>query len=304
MSFNLSNLQTYVDESSQDLIYKSILEATSIRLGGLTIVPNCKSSLDLHVIESDLVVEPSSCSFNDTDTTTFKKINLSVDALSIPRQFCLQELEDKFINLSIQPGSYNQDLPLEGRFVSEQQELVSQIIEKQLWQASKTTGTGNLSLSTGFLDIISASGSGVIPQAIGTYSSTNAVDMIDTYILSLPDELFGKEVKLYMSPKNYQLYLTSSIKENLYHFSPEFDYKAGIRHRGSNVTIFPTPGLVGVDNKMVLCESKNLHFATDLESDPNNWIQWFSNDTQSLRFLIKYKIGTQIAFPEQVVYIS
>lgn len=303
MAFDLTNLQKWTDETSQDLIYRSILGGNTISKGGITLVPNVKSSLDINVIESDLVAETSTCGFSDLDTTTFKKINLSVDAISVPRKFCLQDLEDKFIQLSVQPGSYNESLPVEGRFVEEQDALLANLIEQQIWKADKISGSGNLALSNGFLSIISASGSGVINQPMGTFSSTNAVDKVDEYILSLPDELFGKEVRLYLSPVNFQKYLTSSVKENLFNFSPNENYSDGIRHRGSNVIVFPTYGLTGI-SEMVLCESKNLHVATDLLSDVDSFKSWFSNDDQALKWLIKYKIGTQIAFPEQVVYIS
>ena len=127
---------------------------------------------------------------------------------------------------------------------------------------------------------------------------------MDEYVAALPDELTGAEVKLYMSPANFQTYLISATKENLYHEAVDGDYENGIKHRASNVIVFPAKGLAGVNDKMVLTPAKNLYVGTDLENDPENFKQWFSNDTQTLRFLIKYKIGTAIAFPEQVVYIS
>jgi hypothetical protein len=304
MAFDLSNLQKWTDETSQDLIYRSILGGNTISKGGITLVPNVKSSLDINIISSELVAENSTCGFSDLDTTTFEKLNLSVDAISIPRKFCLQDLEDKFIQLSIGAGSYNQELPVEGRFVAEQDQLVADLIERQIWQGNKQSGVGNLALSNGFLSIITASASGVIPKAIGTFSSTTAVDKVDEYITSLPDNLFGKEVKLFLSPANFQKYLTSSVKENLYHFAPNQDFTEGIKHRGSNVIVFPTFGLTGINNKMVLCEAKSLHVATDLMSDMDNFSSWFSNDDQALKWLIKYKLGTQIAWKDQLVYIS
>lgn len=307
MAFDLSNLTKYVDETSGGLIYKSILGANTIAKAGITLQPNVKSTININLLNSDLVAELSSCSFTGADTTTLKVVPLSVEAISIPRQFCLQDLESYWAQIAIRPGSYNEDLPLEGVFVAEQGELVSDMIEKMVWVSSKSTGTGNMALTDGFIQQIITAGtaSGVIQQAIGTYNTTTAVDKVDDYVAALPDELIGKEgVKLFMSPANFQTYLVSATKENLYHEPVDGSYENGIRHRASSVVVFPAKGLSGVNDKMVLAESKNLYVATDLENDPENFKQWFSNDTQSLRFLIKFKLGTQIAFPEQVVYIS
>lgn len=306
MAFDLTGLTAYVDETSGELIYKTILGANTLAKGGVTVQPNVKSTMNINVLDSSLVAVASSCGFTGADTTTLKVVPLAVDAISIPRQFCLQDLEDYWAQIAIRPGSYNEDLPLAGVFVNEQTELVSTIVEKQIWQGSKSTGVNNLALSDGFIEKIVAAGtaSGVIQTAIGTYNITTAVDKVDDYVGTLPDELIGTEVKIYMSPKNFQFYLVSATKENLYHEAVDGDYDNGIRHRASNVIVFPAKGLAGVDDKMVLTPAKNLFVGTDLEGDVDNFSQWFSQDTQTLRFLIKYKLGTAVAFPEQVVYIS
>ena len=306
MAFDLSGLTAYVDETSGELIYKTILGANTLSLGGVTVQPNVKSTMNINVLDSELVAVASSCSFTGADTTSLKIVPLAVDAISIPRQFCLQDLEDYWAQIAIRPGSYNEELPLEGVFVNEQSELVSTIIEKQVWQGSKSTGAGNLALNDGILQKVITAGtaSGVIQTAIGTYSISTAVDKVDDYVNTLPDELIGTEVKLFMSPKNFQYYLVSATKENLYHEAVDGSYENGIRHRASNVIVFPAKGLAGEDAKMVLTPSKNIFVGTDLESDPESFKQWFSQDTQTLRFLIKYKLGTAIAFPEQVVYVS
>lgn len=303
MAFDLTGLTAYVDETSGELIYKTILGANTLSNAGVTVQPNVKSTMNINVLNSDLTAVASSCGFTGADTTILKVVPLAVDAIDVARQFCLNDLEDYWAQVAIRPGSYNEDLPLEGVFVSEQSELVSSMIEKQIWQGSKATGIGNLALSDGFLEKIVASGTAV-PAALGVFDATTAVDKVDDYISAVPTELIGEELKLFMSPRNFQLYLVSATKENLYHEAVDGDYNNGIRHRASNVIVFPAKGLAGVDDKMVLCVAKNLYVGTDLENDPENFKQWFSQDTQTLRFLIKYKLGTAIAFPEQVVYVS
>lgn len=306
MAFDLSGLTAYVDETSGELIYKTILGANTLSNAGVTVQPNVKSTMNINILDSDLVAVASTCGFTGADTTVLKVVPLAVDAIDVARQFCLKDLENYWAQVAIRPGSYNEELPLEGVFVNEQSELVSSMIEKQIWQGSKATGSGNLALSDGFLRkiVVAGTASGVIQTAIGTYSISTAVDKVDDYVATLPTELIGEEVKLFMSPKNFQLYLVSATKENLFHEAVDGDYNNGIRHRASNVIVFPAKGLAGVDNQMVLTYAKNLYVGTDLENDPDNFKQWFSQDTQSLRFLIKYKLGTAVAFPEHVVYIS
>lgn len=306
MAFNLDGLTAYVDQTSGELIYKTILGANTLAKGGVSIQPNIKSTMNINILDSSLVAQATACSFTGADTTTLKVVPLAVDAISIPRQFCLNDLEDYWAQIAIRPGSYNEDLPLESVFINEQSGLVSSLIEKQIWQSSKSTGSGSLALSDGFLQKIVTAGtaSGVIQTSIGTFNTTTAVSKVDDYVATLPSDLFGEPVTLFMSPANFQTYLVSATKENLYHEPVDGDYERGIFHRASNVLVFPAKGLAGVNNKMVLTAPKNLYVGTDLENDPENFKQWFSNDTQSLRFLIKYKLGTAVAFPEQVVYIS
>jgi spore coat polysaccharide biosynthesis protein SpsF (cytidylyltransferase family) len=69
---------------------------------------------------------------------------------------------------------------------------------------------------------------------------------------------------------------------------------------GTNVKVVAVRGL-NSQNKMYLSKASNFYFGTDLLNDSEDFRIHYSQDNDEVRFLAKWKMGVQVAFPDLVV---
>jgi hypothetical protein len=303
MAFDLSNLNDYVNETSSELQFKAILGANTLAKGLVTVQPDVKSAINLNTLDSTILAVEGFCGSSFTGTTVLDKVELKVTDVQIDRAFCLKDLEKKWAQVAFQAGSYQNTLPLEAIFIDEQNQKVSEVIEKQIWQGDSVAGTGNLGITDGFIKKINDA-SGVIPVTGGTFTVSNAIAKMDLFIQSMPEELLDVETYAYMSPRQFQTYVNAAIDANLFHVNPVTDYyETGVRHRGSKVTVFPTKGLSGL-NDIVITYKSNLFVGLDLESDPSNFVGFYDQKDKQYYISIQYKLGTAVLFGSHVVHVT
>jgi hypothetical protein len=68
---------------------------------------------------------------------------------------------------------------------------------------------------------------------------------------------------------------------------------------GTNVKIVPVPGLNGT-NKAYALRTTNMFMGVDLEGD-DEMSTWYSKDYDSVYMRMKFKLGTQISQPTEIV---
>lgn len=303
MAFDLSNLDDYINETSGELQYKVILGANTLAKGLVTVQPDVKSAINLNTLDSTLVAVEGFCGSAFSGTTALDKVELKVTDVQIDRAFCLKDLEKKWAQIAFQAGSYQASLPLEEIFIGEQNEKVSELIEKQIWQGDSVAGTGNLGITDGFIKKINDA-TGVVEVTGGTFTVANAIAKMDEFIDEMPEELLDAETYAYISPRQFQTYVNAAIDANLFHVNPTADYyETGVRHRGSKVTVFPTKGLSN-STDIVITYKENLYVGLDLETDPSNFVGWFEQKDKQYYVSIQYKLGTAVLFPAHVVRVT
>jgi hypothetical protein len=301
MAFDLTNLDDFI-KTSEDLLYKTILGANTLEKNLVTVQPDVKSAIDLNTLESTLVAVEGFCGTSFDDTTVIDKVELKVADIQIDRSFCLKQLEKKWAQIAFQAGSYQETLPLEAIFMAEQDEKVSALIEKQIWQGDSDAGVGNLGINDGFIKKIEDA-TGII-SVTGSNYTADPIAAMDLYVDAMPDELLDAETIAYLSPKQFQKYINAAIDSNLFHVNPISDYyNTGVRHRGSKVTVFPTNGLSGVDS-IIITYKENLYVGLDLESDPTSYTSWYEQKDKKYYISIQYKLGTAVLWPSHVVYVT
>lgn len=296
--FNLSGLAAYTDQISGELIKKTLLAGNTMSKAGIMKNPGIKSAKNLNILNSTLVAaDGSGCGFTDGGSTTFTVVPLSVAAVKIEKDFCLNSLETKWLQIGLNPGSYPEDLAFEDIITAEQSEQVSRLIDTQIWQGD--------SLVDGVLDKIDAASASTVNVSSTGFTSSTAIDKVDEYAASIPAEMRGAaNVALYMSFAEFSKYTVALRNANYFHITPDFDTSNGVKHPGmDNLTVIPVMGLEGSVRKVIAADG-NINVGFDLESDSSEFQRWYSMDNQSLRYRIRYKLGTAVAFPTQVVNIN
>jgi len=302
MSLDVSGLSAYTDENKMELIKKSLLEGRTMEF--ITVQPDIKSSATINIIDSTLVGQAGSCGFNPDGTTALTQRAIAVTPIKVNESICLNTLEAYYTQKMMNPGSYNESIPFEQIYAEEKAGKISAMIEDIIWKGD-TTLTGNLSLADGLLKVIDAEGT-VIDGNVGSetaITAANVIDIVDGMVGVVPTDIINKDdLVLFLGYDTYRTYAKALRDANLFAYTGAENQGGDFIQMvpGTNVKVVAVRGLNGTD-RMVLSTSSNIYAGTDLLSDSEDFKIFYSNDNDEVRFISKFKIGVQVAFPEFVV---
>ena len=306
MSLDVSGLTVYTDENKMDLIKKSILQGRTLEY--VTVQPDIKSSATINIIDSTLVGQAGACGWSVAGTTVLTQRTLGVVPIKVNEAICLDTLEKYYTQKMMNPGSYNENIPFEQIFAEDKAEKIADMIESILWKGD-TAGSGNLALANGWFKLIdSLSGSVVNGNVDGVTVATgvtaaNIVDIVDGIVDSIPEDIIdADDLNLFMSYAHYRTYSKALRDANLFHYTGAEDQGQEFSQMvpGTNVRVVALKGFSGT-SRMVLSRKANLYMGTDLLNDAEDFNIFYSQDNDEVRFLSKFKLGVEIAFPEFVV---
>ena len=304
MALDVSGLSVYTDENKLDLIKKSILEGRTLEY--VTIQPDIKSSATINIIDSTLVGQAGACGFASNGTTTLTQRTLSVAPIKVNESICVDTLESYYTQKMMNAGSYNDSIPFEQIFAEDKAEKIADMIETILWKGD-TAGSGNVALADGLLKVIDGASAvdgnvnGV--TALTGITSANIVDIIDGLVDSIPaDVINADDLVLFVGYDKYRTYAKALRDANLFHYNgaenqgQEFSQMVP----GTNVKVVAVKGLNGTD-RMIVSRVANLYVGVDMLNDAEDFSIFYSQDNDEVRFISKFKLGVQVAFPELLV---
>ena len=304
MALDVSGLSVYTDENKLDLIKKSILQGRSLEY--VTIQPDIKTTATINIIDSTLVGQAGSCGFNADGTTTLSQRPLTVKPIKVNEAICVETLESYYTQKMMNAGSYNENLPFEQIYAEDKAEKIADMIESVLWKGD-TAGAGNLALVDGYLkliDSISAVDGNVDGVTVATgVTSANIVDIIDGMVASIPaDVIDADDLVLFVGYDKYRAYAKALRDANLFHYTGEENQGQEFSQMvpGTNVKVVAVKGLNGT-SRMVLSRVANLYVGVDMLNDAEDFNIFYSQDNDEVRFISKFKLGVQVAFPELLV---
>ena len=306
MSLDVTGLSVYTDENKMDLIKKSVLQGRTMDY--VTIQPDIKSSATINIIDSTLVGQAGSCGWSASGTTALTQRELSVCPIKINEAICLDTLESYYTQKMMNPGSYNEEIPFEQLFAEEKAIKINDMIEGIVWKGDTVSGSGNLALCDGFLaltDTLGATAGIVDGNTTGAtgINAANVIDIVDGMVDSIPADIIDSEdLVLFMGYDTYRTYAKALRDANLFHYTGAENQGESFSQMipGTNVKAVATKGLNGT-NRMILSRSANLYVGVDMLNDAEDFSIFYSKDNDEVRFLAKFKIGVQYAFPEFVV---
>jgi len=304
MALDVSGLSVYTDENKMDLIKKSILEGRTLEY--VTIQPDIKSSATINIIDSTLVGQAGACGFSSSGTTALTQRTLSVAPIKVNESICVNTLESYYTQKMMNAGSYNENIPFEQIFAEDKADKISDMIETILWKGD-TTGSGNLALADGLLKVIdgvSAVDGNVDGVTVATgITSANVVDIIDGIVSSVPADIIDAEdLVLYVGYDKYRTYAKALRDANLFAYTGAENQGGDFMQMvpGTNVKVVAVKGLNGT-NRLILSRIANLYVGVDMLNDAEDFSIFYSQDNDEVRFISKFKLGVQVAFPELVV---
>ena len=249
-----------------------------------------KGKTSIPKIDGDATIQAGTCktASGDTDITEYF---IEVEQWEYFEGFCEDDLQNKFPNTVLAPGSSNSDAPpqWQEKVVDVKVASIQKTLELTYWQGD-TAGT--YTLFDGFLKLIDADGNAVDGNTTSATAITaaNVVGLVDAMInASDVDVKEADDFAVLVGNDTFSLYIQALKTANNYHFSPENDgqtYMIG----GSNIVLRKVRGLNGTD-RMFAGRGSAFVVGMDVEAEEEIFNIWYSEDDDLLYFRTKAKSG-------------
>ena len=302
---DVSSMSDYLNANADMLLSRIVMDTTEAST--YRVIPGIKYAELVPTFDSGSIdtlgYRGNGCSTFTGGTETMGEVELKVSPYTFEKSYCEAELNQTILSIRMRPGSYNIDLPsLTDAFMTDLAKKANVFISRKFW--------GGTSAGDGFSGIIeqlqSASCSAATTNVSYTaMTSTNALEVVDTYILNLPAELKSVPTIMAVSHSDFQAYALALRNSNLYHYNPEV-LKDGVYEIQVpfTATKIVATEIGSAGNYVVLSTADNLMMGTDLLSDVSSPISWISQDFGSLRMKLVAKVGSAVAFCDEVVFAS
>lgn len=298
-NFVVSSLPSYVQDN-KDLIIKNFAlvgTATRKRIGLQT---GIKTSAYLNYLElAPVLQDGKGCGFSASGTATLTQRTITTAIIKVNMDICPDSLLGKYAEYLVRIGANSEDLPFEQYIVDGIVDELNKKVEKLIWQGD-TTATTNTDLKwlNGLIKQFDAD-SDVVDVSLA--NGTAIYNAIKAVYLGMSEEALERGGEIYVSPANYRAFMQAMVEKNYFHYSgPQDAAPEEFVFPGTDVKVVKTPGLAGVNNKIVGTFAKNLVYGCDAEGDLEEVKIWFSDDDDLFKLKVKWNSGIAYHFPAHV----
>jgi len=311
MALDLSGLTNYVKENELQLTSAAIFSAKTASLieaqGNVQV--GIKSAETINVMTTDAVFQAGgTCGFSSSGTTTITQRSLTVGKIKIQESICPKTFEAKYTQKALREGSSYDYMAYAAEYSAQKVERIGAALETAIWQGDTASGTANLARFDGLIKIIDGLGFGGAGDPIDgnaadltTLTSANVIAAVDAIFVALPAALLDKtDVVIFAGNDTFREYVLALRAANLFHY-PVDAANMELVIPGTNVKLIGVNGLNGTD-KMFGLSMANLYLGTDLLNEQDRFELFYAKEADEMRFVVEFKMGVQVAFPDEVVY--
>jgi hypothetical protein len=311
MALDLSALTNYVKENELQLTSAAIFSAKTASLiealGNVQV--GVKSAETINIMTTDAVFQAGgTCGFNSSGTTTITQRLITVGKIKIQESICPKTFEAKYTQKALREGSTYDYMAYATEYTAQKVERIGAALETAIWQGNTGSGNAQLNKFNGFGTIISALGFGGAGDPINgnsanvtTLTTSTVIAAVDAVFAALPAELLDKtDVVIFAGNDTFREYVLALRNANLFHY-PVDSANMELVIPGTNVKLIGVNGLNGTDYLFGLSMS-NMYLGTDLLGEEEKFELFYAREADEMRFVVEFKMGVQIAFPDQVVF--
>jgi len=311
MGLNVAALGDFNNEVAGKIVLQTVYkgntaEYVSIQEGIKYQEPLNKIAVDPYFQGGDAVTTPSG-------SAIFSQRNITVTKRTAFDQWNLQTLTQKYLGISALPeGSYEETFSLLNDLTTELVAKAQQSNDDFIWNAvagAEFAGSTVTAEADGFKQLLSSATAGV-NIATGTSATaivastayeqlTGFLPSIDANVADAPDLTFFCGISV------FQRIINGLTTQNLFHFDP-----TSVKSRGGYYEV-PLPGYPNVvivggwglrnSERVVLGPASDMYVGTDLVSDTSNYQLWYDINSDTLKYRLRNKLGTQIGHPAYYV---
>lgn len=303
MAYDVSNFSNYIARENEALTATLFAGGDTARfalyMGGI------KGTTSVPHIGDSATLQAGNCKSPSGDTTV-TGVDITVQPFTVFEGFCEDDLQTKFPNTILAPGSNNHDVPseMEDRIIETKASAINETLEQTYWQGIKGS-SGSFPLFDGFIKLIDAAGTAIdgntadITAATGITTS-NVVAAVGAMRVAAPAKVKrSKDFVIAVGDDVFDMYIQAQKKLNQYHYSAEHDegvFKIG----GSQGTLQRVYGLDGTD-RMFASVGSNFIIGADVADESDVAKTWYDETDDKVYLRFKGKAGVQINNPSEIV---
>ena len=212
---------------------------------------------------------------------------------------CPDSLLGKYAEYLVRIGANSNELPFEQYIIDGVTNEINKKIEKLIWQGDTTQASNtDLKWINGILKQLASDSDKV---AVSIAANTAIYDAIKAVYLAIPEETLERGAEIYVSPANYRDFLMAMVEKKYFNYSgPQDSAPEEFVFPGTDVKVVKTPGLAGVNDRIVASFPENFVYGCDAEGDLEDVKIWFSDDDDLFKLKVKWNSGIAYRFPNQV----
>lgn len=311
MALDLSALTNYVKENELQLTSAAIFSAKTASLiearGNVQV--GIKSAETINILTTDAIFQAGgTCGFNSSGTTTITQRTLTVGKIKIQESICPKAFEAKYTQKALREGSSYDYMAYASEYSAQKVQRIGAALETAIWQGDTASGNGQLNKFNGIATIINALGFGGAGDpingnvsALTTLTKANVRTAVDDIFSVLPAALLDKDdVVIFCGNDTFREYVLALRDANFFHY-PVDAANMELIIPGTAIKLIGVNGLNGTDYLLGLSMS-NLYLGTDMLNEQDRFELFYAKEADEMRFVVEFKLGVQVAFPDEVVF--
>jgi hypothetical protein len=315
MSFSVSTLTNYTKENEALLVSSSVLGAKTAALikSAGNVMVGVKSAETINIMDTDAFFQAGgSCGWNASGTTSFTQRTVEVGKIKVQEALCPKALEAKYLQKALPTGSQYDSIPFEQDYADRKAKTIASQLETSIWQGDTASANGNLNKFDGLIKLIGAA-SGVVDANVSGYVSgapltsitaANVVSLLDGVYKAIPAKVVAADdMTIFVGQDTFRTYTIALKNANMFNYS--FDGKADSEFvlPGTPIKVVAVEGLNST-NDIYAMRLSNLFLGTDLLNEEEKFEIFFAKEADEVRFAAEFKMGVNIAFPDEIVKVA
>ena len=298
-NFVVTSLPAYVQDN-KDLIIKNFALVGTASRQRFGIQTGIKTSAYLNYLELNPTLQDGKgCGFTAAGSATLTQRTITTAVIKVNMDVCPDSLLGKYAEYLVRIGANSNELPFEQYIIDGVTTEINKKIEKLIWQGD-TTQASNTDLKW-FNGILKQLASDSNKVAVSIAANTAIYDAIKAVYLAIPEETLERGAEIYVSPANYRDFLMAMVEKKYFNYSgPQDSAPEEFVFPGTDVKVVKTPGLAGVNDRIVASFPENFVYGCDAEGDLEDVKIWFSDDDDLFKLKVKWNSGIAYRFPNQV----
>jgi hypothetical protein len=312
MAFNVDALAAYTEQNEALLVTDSVLGAKTAALikSAGNVMVGVKSAETINIMDTDAIFQAGgSCGFNASGSTTFTQRTVTVGKIKVNESLCPKDLESKYLQKALPTGSMYDSIPFEQEFANKKAKTIAEQLEIGLWQGDTTSVNVNLNKFDGLVKLIGAA-SGVVAANTSTFISgaplssitaANVIEIFDGVYQAIPAKVVAADdMTIFCGQDVFRTYTVALKNANQFHYSIDVKADSEFVLPGTMIKVVALAGLNGT-NKVYAMRLSNLFLGTDLLNEEEKFEIFYAKEADQVRFVSEFKMGVNIAFPDEVV---